>query len=66
MRGCNESLSEKLKDEIKLNLRLKGEIEGLKDRIEYFRQREHELLKENELLHELRKDMRQPNEDEMS
>ena len=57
---------EQLKDEIKLNERLKGEIEGLKDRIEYFRQREYELLKENELLHELSKDTRQPNEDKMS
>ena len=55
-----------MKDEIKLNECLKWEIEVLKDRIEYFRQREYELLKENKLLHEFRKDMRQPNEDEMS
>ena len=55
-----------LKDEIKLSERLKGEIEGLKDRIEYFRQREYELLKDNELLYESSKYKRQPNEFEMS
>ena len=44
MGGWMKDSKEQLMDEININERLKGEIEGLKDRIEYFRHREYELF----------------------
>ena len=43
-----------LREEIKLNENLRREIEKLRDKIEYFKQRKNELVQENSTLYEAR------------
>ena len=57
---------EQLQEEIKLNDNLRREIEKLKDKIEYFRQREDKLVQENSALYDANRGRQFQNEDEMN
>ena len=57
---------EQLQEEIKLNDNLRREIEKLKDKIEYFKQREDELGEENSALYDANRGRQFQNEDEMN